>query len=134
MMDDRLNWNALKKRSVDGIVDLVLAVAQDYKTSEVLMVAFMNREAFEKTVEVDKVHYYSTSRNKVWLKGESSGNVQYVKELYVDCDMDALLIKVEQKGGACHTGYRSCFYRRNTSEGLEVVGERIFNPDEVYKK
>lgn len=134
MAKEKLGWSVLKKRSIDGIGDLVLAIAQDYKSGEVLMAAFMNKEAFEKTLETGKAHYYSTSRNKIWLKGESSGHVQNVKELRVDCDMDALLIKVEQKGGACHTGYRSCFYRKGDKNGLKVTGKRIFNPDEVYGK
>jgi len=112
----------------------VLAIAQDGRNGEVLMAAFMNKEAFEKTVETGNVHYYSTSRKKIWLKGESSGNVQRVKEVYVDCDMDALLIKVEQQGGACHTGYRSCFHRKTERGILKTVGERIFDPDEAYRK
>lgn len=134
MAEGKLSWSALKKRSIDGIGGLVLAVTQDCRNGEVLMAAFMNREAFEKTLETGKVHYYSTSRNKIWLKGESSGHVQKVCELYVDCDMDALLIRVEQEGGACHTGYRSCFYRMNDKGTLKTVGKRVFNPDEVYKK
>ncbi|MBM3309264.1 MAG: phosphoribosyl-AMP cyclohydrolase [Candidatus Altiarchaeales archaeon] len=134
MAEEKLNWNTLKKRSIDGIGGLVLAITQDYKTGEVLMTAFMNQEAFEKTLETGKVHYYSTSRNKIWLKGESSGNFQKVKELFVDCDMDALLLKIEQKGGACHEGYRSCFYRKNSKGVLKTIGEKLFNPNEVYKK
>lgn len=130
----KLLWSELKKRSVDGIPELVLAVAQDHKNGEVLMAAFMNREAFERTVETKLAHYYSTSRKKIWLKGESSGNLQRVKQVYVDCDMDAILLRVEQKGGACHTGYRSCFYRKLGGKGLEVKGELTFNPERVYGK
>ena len=117
-----------------GDQNLVIAIAQDSKTSEVLMVAYMNREALEKTIETGKVHYWSTSRQKLWLKGESSGNFQNVEEMLVDCDEDAVLIKVSQKGGACHEGYESCFFRKLVDNKLEVVGNRVFNPDEVYDK
>ena len=109
---------------------LITAIAQDYQTNEILMLAFMNLEALEKTVDTGKAHYYSRSRSKQWLKGESSGHVQLVHEMYIDCDADAVLMKVEQLGGgACHMGYRSCFYR--TLEG-DVVGEKVFNPEDVY--
>lgn len=117
-----------------GDENLVIAIAQDSKTSEVLMVAYMNREALEKTIETGKAHYWSTSRQKLWLKGESSGNFQNVEEILVDCDGDAVLIKVSQKGGACHEGYESCFFRKVVDDRLEVVGNRVFNPDEVYDK
>jgi len=109
---------------------LITAIAQDYQTNEILMLAFMNLEALEKTVDTGKAHYYSRSRSKQWLKGESSGHVQVVHEMYIDCDADAVLMKVEQLGGgACHMGYRSCFYR--TLEG-DVVSEKVFNPEDVY--
>jgi len=130
----KLSWNSLKKRAIDGIGGLVLVIAQDFKSNEVLMAAFMNQEAFEKTLETGKVHYYSTSRNKIWLKGESSGHVQTVKEVFVDCDMDALLIKVEQTGGACHEGYRSCFYRKVGKNSVEITGKKVFDEKEVYGK
>ena len=117
-----------------GDQELIIAIAQDYKTSKVLMVAYMNREAFQKTVETKKAHYWSTSRQKIWLKGESSGNFQEVHEILVDCDEDAVLIKISQKGGACHEGYESCFFRKLEDDKLEVVGNRVFNPDEVYNK
>lgn len=117
-----------------GNQELVIAIAQDYKTSKVLMVAYMNREAFQKTVETKKAHYWSTSRQKIWLKGESSGNFQEVHEILVDCDEDAVLMKISQKGGACHEGYESCFFRKLEDDKLEVVGNRLFNPDEVYNK
>ena len=117
-----------------GDQELVIAIAQDYKTSEVLMVAYMNREAFQKTVETKKAHYWSTSRQKIWLKGESSGNFQEVHEILVDCDEDAVLMKISQKGGACHEGYESCFFRKLEDDKLEVIGNRVFNPDEVYNK
>ena len=109
---------------------LITAIAQDHETNEILMLAFMNLEALEKTVETGKAHYFSRSRGKLWLKGESSGHVQLVHDMYIDCDADAVLIKVEQLGGgACHMGYRSCFYR--TLEG-DVVSEKVFDPEDVY--
>ena len=111
---------------------LISAIAQDAKSGEVLMIAFMNEEAFLKTIETGKVHYYSRSRDKLWLKGESSGNVQTVREMRVDCDMDALLIKVDQEGGACHKGYRSCFFRKIENGKLVLDGEKLFDPKEVY--
>jgi len=127
-------WEQMKTRSVDGIDGLITVVVQDEKTNEVLMLAYANREALEKTLETHLAHYYSTSRRKLWLKGESSGNTQKVGEVLVDCDGDAVVYKVAQKGGACHTGYRSCFYRKAEGGSLKVVGEKIFDPDEVYKK
>ena len=117
-----------------GDQNLVIAIAQDYKTSEVLMVAYMNPEALKKTIETKKAHYWSTSRQKLWLKGESSGNFQHVEEILVDCDEDAVLIKVSQKGGACHEGYESCFFRKLIDNKLEIVGNKVFDPDEVYDK
>ena len=109
---------------------LVVAIAQDYRTGEVLMCAYMNLEAVEETVKTGIAHYWSRSRKKLWKKGESSGHTQKVHEILVDCDADALLLKVEQVGGACHMGYRSCFYRR--ADG-EIVGKKLFDPDKVYK-
>jgi len=112
---------------------LVTAIAQDFATGEILMVAYMNEASFRKTLELGQVVYWSTSRNELWHKGESSGNVQIVKELRVDCDGDAVLIKVEQKGrAACHTGQRSCFFRVKSGEGWTHDGEQVFDPDEVY--
>ncbi|MFH0860437.1 MAG: phosphoribosyl-AMP cyclohydrolase [Candidatus Altiarchaeota archaeon] len=125
-------FDRLKFRRVDGIDGLVTVVAQDWKTNDVLMVAYANREAIEKTLKTGRVHYYSTSRKRIWLKGENSGHTQAVKGILVDCDGDALLIKVEQKGGACHTGYRSCFYRKVRGERLEEQGRRVFDPEKVY--
>jgi phosphoribosyl-AMP cyclohydrolase len=109
---------------------LITAIAQDHATNEILMLAFMNLESLEKTVETGKAHYFSRSRGKLWLKGESSGHVQLIHDMYIDCDADAILMKVEQLGGgACHMGYRSCFYR--TLDG-DVVSEKVFNPEDVY--
>src|SRR5262245_16438907 len=102
---------------------LVSAIAQDYQTGQVLMIAWMNREAFEETVRTGRAVYFSRSRNKLWRKGEESGNVQEVKEIFIDCDADAVLLKVNQIGGAaCHEGYKSCFFRRLADGRLEVVG------------
>jgi phosphoribosyl-AMP cyclohydrolase len=115
---------------------LMAAIAQDYKTGEILMIAWMNKEALEKTLATRKAHYWSRSRNKLWFKGEESGNTQELKNIYIDCDSDAILMKVDQIGGAaCHTGYKSCFFTEIEKDGtLTVKGERVFNPEEVYKK
>ena len=114
--------------------DLVIAVAQDHETGEVLMVAYMNREALQRTLETGMAHYWSTSRGRIWLKGESSGHVQHVKEVLVDCDMDAVVLLVEQEGGACHTGYKSCFYRSIEGDELRVREDavKVFDPEEIY--
>ena len=114
---------------------LVTAIAQDHETDEILMVAFMNEEAFRKTLETGEVVYFSRSRNALWHKGEQSGNTQVVKDLFIDCDGDVVLLKVDQRGdAACHTGKRSCFFRRLDGEGWEDVGVQVFDPDEVYSK
>jgi len=112
---------------------LVTAIAQDDATGEILMVAFMNEEAFDLTIETGEVHYWSRSRGKLWHKGEESGNTQQLKSLYIDCDGDVVLLKIEQKGdAACHTGRRSCFFRKLETGGYDVVSEPIFDPKEVY--
>jgi phosphoribosyl-AMP cyclohydrolase len=114
---------------------LITAVAQDAASGRVLMVAHMNREAWEETLATGRAVYFSRSRGRLWRKGEESGNVQLVREVFIDCDGDAVLLKVEQLGGAaCHEGYASCFFRRVTDGGLETVGERVFDPQVVYKK
>jgi len=98
------------------------------------MLAYMNRDAWLKTLQTGKATYWSRSRNELWVKGETSGNVQHVKEILLDCDSDTVLLKVRQTGGAaCHTGYRSCFYRRVVDEKMEIMGKRIFKPEDVYK-
>jgi phosphoribosyl-AMP cyclohydrolase len=113
---------------------LVPAIVQDVETKEVLMVAYMNRESWEATLQTGKATYWSRSRKKLWLKGESSGNVQLVKDVFIDCDNDTILLQVKQRGdAACHTGHRSCFYRKLQGNDFVVVGEKIFNPEEVYK-
>ncbi len=112
---------------------LIAAVAQDAASGEVLMVAWMNAEAYAETVRTGRAVYYSRSRGKLWRKGEESGHVQTVRSLYVDCDADAILLKVEQVGAACHEGYRSCFFREVTAEGLKIVAPRLVDPAEVYR-
>jgi phosphoribosyl-AMP cyclohydrolase len=110
---------------------IIPAIAQDCRSGEVLMLAYMNRDSFAKTMETGKATYWSRSRNALWVKGETSGNVQFVKEILVDCDNDAIVLKIEQAGGAaCHTGYRSCFFRKISGGSLEVIGERIYDPGE----
>lgn len=114
---------------------LVPAIAQDASSGEILMLAFMNEEAWQKTLETKKAHYYSRSRDKLWMKGEESGNIQEVKEILIDCDEDAIILKVNQIGNAaCHTGYASCFYRVLETDTFKTVGKRVFNPEEKYGK
>ena len=114
---------------------LVPAIAQDADTGEVLMLAWMNREAYEETLRTGRACYFSRSRGRLWRKGEESGNVQEVREVRIDCDADTILLKVHQIGGAaCHEGYRSCFFRKVESDHLQVVGERVFDPQKVYRK
>jgi phosphoribosyl-AMP cyclohydrolase len=116
--------------------ELIPVIAQDDATGDVLMLAYMNREAYAETLKTGRVCYYSRSRSKLWRKGEESGNVQELKSLYFDCDADTLLAKVNQIGGAaCHVGYRSCFFRKvdPATGDVEVIGERVFDPAEVYK-
>jgi len=114
---------------------LVPAIAQDWKTGEILMLAYINEEAWNETLKTGNATYWTRSRKKIWRKGESSGNVQKVKEIYVDCDEDTVIFKVEQIGGAaCHEGFRTCFFRKVEGNMLKIIGERVFNPDEVYNK
>jgi len=117
--------------------ELIPTIAQDAESGDVLMMAYMNKESYEETLKTGRVCYYSRSRQKLWRKGEESGNVQELKEIFYDCDDDTLLVKVNQVGGAaCHEGYRSCFFRKiDPATGqVEIVGERVFDPAEVYKK
>jgi len=114
---------------------LVPAIAQDVDTGEVLMLAWMNGEAFEETVRTRRAVYFSRSRNRLWRKGEESGHVQEVKDILIDCDADTVLLKVKQLGGAaCHEGYKSCFFRKIEGGALTTVGERVFDPKTVYGK
>ncbi|MGL4593841.1 MAG: phosphoribosyl-AMP cyclohydrolase [Thermoguttaceae bacterium] len=116
----------------DGLVPVI---AQDADTGVVLMLAYMNEEAYHETLETGRAVYFSRSRNKLWRKGEESGNVQKVLGIFIDCDADTILLKVEQIGGAaCHEGYQSCFFRQITPNGVETIGERLFDPKSVYKK
>lgn len=114
---------------------LVPVIVQDAADGTVLMLAYMNEEALRRTLDTGTATYWSRSRNELWIKGQSSGHVQKVREVAVDCDDDTVLLKVEQVGGAaCHAGYRSCFYRRAVDGALETVGERVFDPDQVYRR
>jgi phosphoribosyl-AMP cyclohydrolase len=119
----------------DKLGGIVPVIAQDDTTGEVLMVAYMNREALAETLRTGRVCYFSRSRNRLWRKGEESGNVQELRSVYLDCDADTLLIKVHQIGGAaCHEGYPSCFFRRLEAQELTIVAQRVFDPSEVYNK
>lgn len=113
---------------------LIPAVIQDFETQDLLMVGYMNKDAVLKTLTGPYVTFYSRSRQKMWVKGESSGHTQTVKEMYYDCDADCLLVKVIQKVAACHVGYRTCFYRRIETDGtVTTVGKKLFDEDKVYK-
>ena len=113
---------------------LLPAIVQDYKSGKVLMLAYINEASWKKSLETGEAHFWSRSRQELWHKGGTSGNVQKIKEIYADCDDDTIVFVVEQVGGAaCHTGYESCFFRKVDSSGeVTVVGERVFDPEEVY--
>ena len=114
---------------------LVPAIVQEYQTGEILMLAYMNPDAFNATLSTGKATYYSRSRQTLWVKGETSGNMQLVKEIRIDCDDDTVLLKVEQLGGAaCHTGYRTCFYKKVEDGSIRIMEEPIFDPRKVYGK
>jgi phosphoribosyl-AMP cyclohydrolase len=114
---------------------LIPAIVQDHKTGEVLMLAFMNQDAWKATLTTGKATYYSRTRQTLWVKGNTSGNVQLIKEIMIDCDDDTVLLKVEQVGGAaCHTGYRSCFFKKVEDESTKINGKPVFDPKEVYNK
>jgi phosphoribosyl-AMP cyclohydrolase len=132
---------ALWENTVDGPdfqrQKLIPVIAQDAESGDVLMLAYMNQEAYQETLRTGRVCYYSRSRQRLWRKGEESGNVQELRSIYFDCDADALLVKVRQIGGAaCHEGYCSCFFREidRETETVRTVGERVFDPQTVYKK
>ena len=119
----------------DKLGGMLPVIAQDDTTGDVLMMAYMNREAFDETLRTGRVCYFSRSRNRLWRKGEESGNVQELRGVYLDCDADTLLVKVHQVGGAaCHEGYPSCFFRRVEDHQLKVIARRVFDPNEVYNK
>ena len=123
------------KLDVSKFNGLLPAIVQDYETGEVLMLAFMNEEAWESTLSTGRATYYSRSRQKLWIKGETSGHVQMVREIRIDCDDDTVLLKVKQVGdAACHTGYKSCFHKKIEDGAIQITEKRIFNPEEVYKK
>ncbi len=114
---------------------LLPAIAQEHGTGEILMLAYINREAWEKTLATGIATYYSRSRNELWVKGKTSGNIQHIKELRVDCDDDTVLYIVEQVGGAaCHTGFKTCFHKRIKNNAVSIIGKKIFDPEDVYKK
>jgi len=115
---------------------LVPAIVQDHSSGKVLMLAYMNQASWEKTLETGEAHFWSRSRREIWHKGETSGHVQRVREIFVDCDSDTVLLRVEQVGGAaCHTGYESCFYRKvGSDQSLSIVDKKVFDPERVYKK
>jgi phosphoribosyl-AMP cyclohydrolase len=119
----------------DKMGGLVPAIAQDADTGQVLMLAWMNREAYEETLRTGRACYFSRSRNRLWRKGEESGHVQEVRAVFIDCDADTVLLKVHQVGGAaCHEGYPSCFFRQVEGSAVRVVGERLFDPRKVYQR
>ena len=116
---------------------LILAIAQDAETNQVLMVAYMNRQALNLTIQTGYATYFSRSRQKLWKKGEESGHVQKVRQILVDCDQDCLVLKVLVDSGQCHVGYQSCFYRtlkKNSDKELKFIAEKVYNPKETYKK
>jgi len=114
---------------------IIPVIAQDADSGVVLMLAWMNAEAFDETVRTGRACYFSRSRNRLWRKGEESGHVQEVRGIFVDCDADTVLLKVKQLGGAaCHEGYESCFFREVKGEEIQVIGERVFDPKNVYTK
>lgn len=112
--------------------NLIPVIAQDHETNEILILAFANEEAVRKTMETGYVHYYSRSRQKLWKKGETSGHIQEVKKILIDCDNDSILYKVRQIGAACHEGFYTCFYNEYEEGNMKLVGKKIFNPEEVY--
>lgn len=113
---------------------LVPTIVQDFKTGEVLMLAFVNEQAWQETLRTGKATFWSRTRQELWIKGKTSGNLQLVKEIRIDCDDDTVLLKVEQVGGAaCHTGYRSCFFKKVDGGSVRVDGEKVFDPKKVYK-
>ncbi len=131
-MSDMHHYTDLVEHVTFDEKGLVTAIAQDVDTGDILMVAYMNADTLRQTLETGIMTYWSRSRQKVWVKGERSGHVQHVEEVYIDCDGDALLFKVRQQGAACHTGHRSCFFRRWEANRLQVTGKPLIDPDTVY--
>ena len=129
----------ITQETLDGLKfdahGLMPAVVVDAETNEVLMVAYMNKDSLADTVKTGKTHFWSRSRQQYWMKGESSGNTQEVQDIYIDCDVDTIVVKVKPNGAACHKGYRSCFYRKLNDAGeFEVIDTPMFNPEDVYGK
>ena len=121
----------LNFEKADGLIP---AIVQDHKTGELLMLAYMNQDAWEATLSTGNATYYSRSRQKLWVKGETSGHLQRIKEIRIDCDDDTVLLKIEQIGGAaCHTGHRSCFHKKIENGSITIVGKPVFDPKEVYQ-
>jgi phosphoribosyl-AMP cyclohydrolase len=131
MQRETMEWVDKIKFDSNGLVP---AIIQDYRNGEVLMLAYMSRESVLKSLSSGITCFFSRSRQSLWVKGESSGHVQTIKEIYIDCDRDALLFKVDQAVAACHTGYRSCFYRKIEGEELKTVGIKVFDEEAVYKQ
>lgn len=129
---DSLPWQPVLDNLPFNADGLLPAIAQQYDTGEVLMLAWMNRVALEETLQTGRVCYWSRSRQKLWRKGESSGQVQYLKEMRFDCDGDTVLLKVDQTGPACHTGRRSCFYNSVRGDKVEIISEPLIDPEELY--
>ena len=114
---------------------LLPAVVQDFESGDILMVAFMNKEAWDATLSTGMATYFSRSRQELWVKGKTSGNVQNIREIWIDCDNDTVLLKVDQVGGAaCHKGFKSCFYRKIEEGRARIIGKPVFDPEEVYNK
>jgi phosphoribosyl-AMP cyclohydrolase len=129
-----LGYNMLKLdfHKTNGLIP---AIVQEHDTGDVLMLAYMNEEAWETTLATGEATFYSRSRKELWIKGKTSGNVQLVKEIRIDCDNDTVLLKVQQVGGAaCHNGYKSCFYKKVDKDSVTIIGKPVFDPEKVYKK
>lgn len=120
---NKMKWNE------KGLVETIV---QDNETKDILMLAYSNKESLEKTLKTGIAWYYSRSRKKVWMKGEESGNIQKIKNIFIDCDEDTLLFLVNQRNGSCHKGYKSCFFRKIEAEGIKLSNEKVFDPKEIY--
>ena len=143
MTDSPVNWGSITHKEISMIQlnfdksadGLLPAIVQEYSSGQVLMLAYINKLAWQKTLETGKAHFWSRSRKSLWLKGESSGNVQLIREILIDCDEDTVIYQVEQLGGAaCHTGHKSCFFRRVQGDSLLIEGKPLFDPEKVYGK
>ena len=124
--------NILDFSKLEG--NLIPVIIQDFKSNKILMLAFANKEAIRKSLETGYAHFYSRSRKKLWKKGETSGHFQEIQQIIIDCDKDSLLLKVKQIGATCHEGYDSCFYNEYINGRIKIIGKKIFNPEDVYKK